>query len=53
MNGTEVARDLLAPIPAHATTGLSVVSARDGVGVVSMDPVPSLANVIGSLTRAA
>lgn len=49
MNGTDVARDLLAPIPAHATTGLSVVSATDGVGVVAMDPVPSLANVVGSL----
>src|SRR5436190_400526 len=39
MNGTDVARDLLTPIPAHATTGLSVVSASDGVGVVAMDPV--------------
>ncbi|MFF5288306.1 PaaI family thioesterase [Paractinoplanes globisporus] len=49
MNGTDVARDLLTPIPAHATTGLSVVSAKNGVGVVAMDAPPALANVIGSL----
>ena len=30
MDATAVARDLLTPIPAHATTGLAVVSASDG-----------------------
>ncbi|WP_433382145.1 PaaI family thioesterase [Actinoplanes sp. CA-142083] len=49
MDATDVARDLLSPIPAHETTGLSVVSASDGVGVVAMDAPPALANVIGSL----
>lgn len=49
MDATAVARELLAPIPAHATTGLEVVRAADGVGVVALSAPPELANVIGSL----
>ncbi|MFI5898199.1 PaaI family thioesterase [Actinoplanes sp. NPDC051513] len=49
MDATAVARDLLTPVPAHETTGLSVIFACDGVGVVAMDAPPSLSNVIGSL----
>ncbi|XVU30242.1 DUF4442 domain-containing protein [Actinoplanes sp. CA-054009] len=49
MDATELARELLDPIPAHRTAGLEVIGASDGVGAVACDPPPGLANVIGSL----
>jgi acyl-coenzyme A thioesterase PaaI-like protein len=49
MDAIVLARALLDPIPAHRSLGLEVVRAADGVGVVSVESRPGLANVIGSL----
>jgi acyl-coenzyme A thioesterase PaaI-like protein len=49
VDGTDLARLLLGPVPAHRSAGLEVVRAVDGVGVVAVVVRPAATNVIGSL----
>ncbi|GAA3456700.1 PaaI family thioesterase [Dactylosporangium matsuzakiense] len=49
MDATELARQLLGPIPAHVTLGLEVVRAADGEAEVAAEVPHALTNVIGSL----
>ncbi|WP_433058622.1 PaaI family thioesterase [Dactylosporangium sp. CS-033363] len=49
MDATELARRLLAPIPAHLTLGLEVLRAADGSAEVAAEVPEALTNVIGSL----
>ncbi|MFC5805290.1 PaaI family thioesterase [Streptomyces formicae] len=49
MDATELARQLLDPIPAHRTARIEVVRAVDGAAQVALETPPELTNVIGSL----
>jgi acyl-coenzyme A thioesterase PaaI-like protein len=48
MDATGLARQLLEPIPAHATARLEVLEAADGAARVALTTPPTLTNVIGS-----
>ncbi|MBA4863382.1 DUF4442 domain-containing protein [Streptomyces sp. PSKA54] len=49
MDMTALARDLLEPVPAHRTAGVTVLRAADGAAEVALETPGALTNVIGSL----
>lgn len=49
MDATQLAAELLEPIPAHRTFGLRVVRAVEACAEVALTVHPALTNVIGSL----